>query len=59
MVIFFSVLLILVGFNMFLFILSIIYNQKRSKINSLKISHKRNSPIYPLSIIDAKYKKAI
>tara|TARA_R110000868_G_scaffold14075_3_gene65709 strand:+ start:5367 stop:5525 length:159 start_codon:yes stop_codon:yes gene_type:complete len=52
-------MLILIGVNAFLLLFSVNYNKKRTAKNSLNISDTSSSRIYPLNIIEAKYKKAV
>tara|TARA_R110002050_G_scaffold1281_1_gene9180 strand:+ start:68824 stop:68982 length:159 start_codon:yes stop_codon:yes gene_type:complete len=52
-------MLILIGVNAFLLLFSVNYNKKRTAKNSLNIADTSSSRIYPLNIIEAKYKKAV
>jgi hypothetical protein len=59
MVTFFSVLLILVGLNAFLLLFSVNSNKKRIEKKDTNITEIVTEKIYPLNILEAKYKKAV
>lgn len=59
MLTFFSILMVLVGLNAVLLLFSVNSNKKRSQKTSTTISDFNPTKIYPLNIIEAKYKKAV
>lgn len=59
MLTFFSILMVLVGLNAVLLLFSVNSNKKRSQKTSTPISDFNPTKIYPLNIIEAKYKKAV
>lgn len=59
MVTFISILLILVGINAALLLFSVNGNKKTKQQNQPTIAKMYNTPIYPLNIIESKYKKAV
>ncbi|ADV47723.1 hypothetical protein Celal_0379 [Cellulophaga algicola DSM 14237] len=59
MVTFFSVLLILVGLNAFLLLFSVNSNKKRIEKKDINLPEISTENIYPLNILETKYKKAV
>ncbi|SMC61483.1 hypothetical protein [Cellulophaga tyrosinoxydans] len=59
MLTFFSILLVLVGLNAALLLFSVNSNKKRTQKTNSNIADYSPTKIYPLNIIEAKYKKAV
>ncbi|AIY15137.1 MULTISPECIES: hypothetical protein [Cellulophaga] len=59
MVTFFSVLSILVGLNAFLLLFSVNSNKKRVEKKDTNTAQIPSENIYPLNILETKYKKAV
>ncbi len=59
MVTFFSVLSILVGLNAFLLLFSVNSNKKRIEKKDTNTTQIPTENIYPLNILETKYKKAV